>query len=317
VEGRAAPPVFALRAGGADGYPCRTMNATAVWLDTDIGTDIDDAVALAYLLREPACRLVGASTVTGPVADRSRIAAAVAAAAGYPDLPIYSGHSDVLSGPGQPRCPQAEALTDDERRRAFPGDPDAALAALVVAARRRPGELTLLTIGPLTNAARFFQAEPELPGLLREMVLMAGHFRPPKPGAEWNALCDPEATRIVAEAPVCRIWYGLDVTLQCTMPAAEVRRRFTGTLLETVARFAEVWFQKRDRLVFHDPLAAACIAAPDLCTYEEGRVVVETGGEHPGRTVLRPASGGAERSDRVALGVDAAAFFKRYFATVT
>ena len=196
------------------------MTPTAVWLDTDIGTDIDDAVALAYLLREPACRLVGLSTVTGPVEDRSRIAAAVAAAAGRADLPIYSGHSDVLSGPGQPRCPQADALTDAERRREFPADPDAALAALVAAARRRPGELTLLTIGPLTNAARFFQAEPELPGLLKEMVLMAGHFRPAKPGAEWNALCDPEATRIVAEAPVRRTWYGLDVTLQCTMPAA-------------------------------------------------------------------------------------------------
>jgi len=293
------------------------MTPTAVWLDTDIGTDIDDAVALAYLLREPACRLVGLSTVTGPVEDRSRIAAAVAAAAGRADLPIYSGHSDVLSGPGQPRCPQADALTDAERRREFPADPDAALAALVAAARRRPGELTLLTIGPLTNAARFFQAEPELPGLLKEMVLMAGHFRPAKPGAEWNALCDPEATRIVAEAPVRRTWYGLDVTLQCTMPAAEVRRRFTGPLLGTVTRFAEVWFRKRDRLVFHDPLAAACVFAPGLCTCESARVEVETAGEHPGRTVLRPPSGDDRRADQVALGVDAAAFFDRYFATVT
>jgi inosine-uridine nucleoside N-ribohydrolase len=286
-----------------------------VWLDTDIGNDIDDAVALAYLLRHPRCRLVGVSTVTGAVEDRSRMAAAVTFAAGRGDVPIFSGYSDPLSGPGQPNVPQAATLTAEERARSYPAVPDAALQALVAAARAKPGELTLLSIGPMTNVARFFDAAPELPKLLKELVLMAGHFWPPKPGAEWNVLCDPEAGRRVAAAPVRRRWYGLDVTLQCAMPATEVHRKFTGPLLGTVRRFAEVWFQKHDRITFHDPLAAACVFEPELCTYEPGRVEVELDGNIPGRTVPLAALPGA-RKDQLARTVDAARFFDHYFATV-
>ncbi len=291
------------------------MEIMPLWLDTDIGNDIDDAVALAYLLRQPRCDLVGVSTVTGPVADRARIASAVAVAAGCDDVPIYCGYGEPLSGPGQPTCPQAEMLGGVEHRDDFAADPAAALTALSAAARARPGELTLLTIGPLTNAARFFQADPELPKLLKQVVLMAGHFHPPKPGAEWNALCDPEATRIVAAAPVERIWHGLDVTKECFLPSEEVRRRFTGQLLEMVYRFAEVWFRKRDRITFHDPLAVACVFESRLCTYEQCQVEVLTTGDHPGQTIPHP--GGAPTADRIAATVDPEAFFSHYFAMTT
>lgn len=296
------------------------MKPLPLWLDTDIGNDIDDAVALAYLLRQERCDLVGISTVTGPVAERARIASAVAIAAGRDDLPIYCGYGEPLSGPGQPTCPQAEMLGGLKHRDDFAADPQTALAALGTAARARPGELTLLTIGPLTNAARFFQADPELPKLLKRMVLMAGHFHPAhpshpgqpgQPGAEWNALCDPEATRIVAAAPVERVWYGLDVTLKCFLPSDEVRQRFRGELLETVYRFAEVWFRKRQRITFHDPLAAACVFETGLCTYERGEVEVPTTGDHPGQTIL--AARGAPTADRIAATVDVDAFFEHYF----
>ena len=296
------------------------MKTIPLWLDTDIGNDIDDAVALAYLLRQGRCDLVGISTVTGPVADRARIVSAVAVAAGRDDVPIYCGHGETLSGPGQPTCPQAEMLGGVEHREDFAADPQAALAALGTATRERPGELTLLAIGPLTNAARFFQADPELPKLLKRMVLMAGHFHPShppqpshpsEPGAEWNALCDPEATRVVAAAAVERVWYGLDVTRKCFLPSDEVRRRFTGQLLETVYRFAEVWFRERERITFHDPLAAACVFEPGLCTYERGEVEVLTTGDHPGQTIL--AASDAPTADRIAATVDPQAFFNHYF----
>lgn len=287
------------------------METIDLWLDTDIGNDIDDAVALAYLLRQPRANLVGVSTVTGPVEDRARIASAVATAAGRDDLPIYAAYGPTLSGPGQPTCPQAERLDTLPHRKDFVADPAATLAALGAAARARPGKLTLLTIGPLTNAARFFQGDPELPRLLARVVLMGGHFHPEKPGAEWNILCDPEAARLVAAAPVERVWYGLDVTLKCTMAADEVARRFRGELLEAVYRFAEVWFRRRDRITFHDPLASACIFEPGLCEYETAEVEVLTTGEHPGRTV--PRGGSAAKADRIATTVNTEAFFKHYF----
>jgi len=289
-------------------------NEIPLWLDTDIGSDIDDAVALAYLLREPRCRLLGLSTVTGPVADRARVASALALAAGRPDLPIFPGYSDTLSGPGQPQCPQAEVLPQVKHRPDFRPDPDAALAALLAAARNRPGSLTLLTIGPLSNVARFFQAAPQLPALLKEVVLMAGVFHPDQPRAEWNVLCDPVAADLVARAPVARRWYGLDVTLQCWLPVDEVRRRFQGPVLRTVARFADVWFRRRDRITFHDPLAAAAVFEPDLCRYESARVDVLTSGQCPGRTLPRPMPPGQARADSLALQVDPQRFFSRYFS---
>ncbi|HOI53973.1 MAG TPA: nucleoside hydrolase [Phycisphaerae bacterium] len=288
------------------------MEPVDLWLDTDIGNDIDDAVALAYLLRQPRANLVGVSTVTGPVADRARIASAVAMAAGRDDVPIYAGCADAMSGPGQPTCPQAERLDAVPHRKDFAADPAAALAALGAAARRTPGRLTLLAVGPLTNLARFFQDDPDLPRLLGRVVLMGGHFYPDKPGAEWNILCDPVAAARVAEAPVARTWYGLDVTLQCRLHRDEVRQRFRGPLLEAVYRFAEVWFRRREHIVFHDPLAAAAIFEPSLCTLRPARVEVQTAGEFPGRTV--PHEAARPEADRIATTVDAKAFFDHYFA---
>ena len=96
---------------------------------------------------------------------------------------------------------------------------------IVEEARRRPGELTLVTLGPLTNLAVALEREPALPGLLRGYVLMGGAFGVPgntTPTTEWNIHCDPEAARIVfrawgdaveAEPRISRpLALGLDVT---------------------------------------------------------------------------------------------------------
>lgn len=62
-----------------------------VILDTDIGSDIDDAVALAYLLKHPQCQLMGITTVSGEPIERAKLASALCIAAGKPDIPIYPG----------------------------------------------------------------------------------------------------------------------------------------------------------------------------------------------------------------------------------
>ena len=91
-------------------------------------------------------------------------------------------------------------------------------------ARSRPGELTLVTLGPMTNLAVALEREPELPRLLRRLVFMGGAFRVPgntTPTTEWNIHCDPEAARIVfqafASAPILPLGLGLDVTEKATV----------------------------------------------------------------------------------------------------
>ncbi len=96
---------------------------------------------------------------------------------------------------------------------------------IVEAARTRPGEITLITLGPLTNLAVALEREPRLPRLLRRHVLMGGAFGASgntTPTTEWNLHCDPEAARIAfrawahaiaADASVPRpVALGLDVT---------------------------------------------------------------------------------------------------------
>ncbi len=280
-----------------------------ILLDTDIGTDIDDAVCLAYLLAEPRCELVGITTVTGQPAERAMLADAVCRAAGRDDVPIYSGCPEpVLHKQRQTTAQQAEVLPRWEHRDDF--EPCAAVEFLRRTIRERPGEITLLTIGPLTNAGMLFALDPETAGMLKALVMMGGHFF--EGAHEWNTGGDPIASQIVFSAAAPRlVAYGLDVTTKCTMAADDCRERFRGGPFEVVRDMAEVWFRGRDRITFHDPLAAACIFEPDTCTYRQGRVTVELArGEHFGDTVFAEDAAGPHT---VAEKVDAGRFFERYF----
>ncbi len=248
-------------------------------LDTDIGSDIDDAVCLAYLLANPDCTLLGVTTVTGEADQRARLASALCRAAGK-EVPIFPGRETPLL-PGnawQPHAPQAAALARWSHADQFP--PGQAVEFMRQTIRAHPGEVVLLAIGPFTNVAALFAADAEIPALLKGLALMGGLFTHQLAGAgpldEWNARLDPYATAIVYQAaPPWHRSVGLDVSRQVSLPAAEVRRRFQSPLLRPVLDLAEVWFQEEDKITFHDPLAAATIFDDRLCRFERGRVSVE------------------------------------------
>lgn len=287
-----------------------------ILLDTDIGSDIDDAVCLAYLLAQPACELLGITTVSGEPTRRAAMASALCHVAGK-DIPIFAGvAAPLLVTPRQPHAPQADKLAHWPHDSHFPTR--RAIEFLRTTIRAHPGEVTLLTIGPLTNIALLFSIDPEIPHLLKELVMMCGVFTNRRAGVgplEWNALLDPHAAAIVYRTPV-RVHrsIGLDVTTQVVLPAAEVRRRFQHPLLRPVLDFAEVWFAHQDHITFHDPLAAAAIFDTPVCNFTRGRVEVELQSERlGGLTAWTPDAAGPHE---VALEVDADRFFEHYFATV-
>ena len=91
-----------------------------VLLDTDIGTDIDDALALAYLLKQERCELLGVTTVTGQAGSRAELASAICLRAGRDDVPIHAGcPQSMLIDMRQKKAPQAAALGNWDRRRDF------------------------------------------------------------------------------------------------------------------------------------------------------------------------------------------------------
>src|SRR5262245_41630405 len=93
---------------------------TKLLLDTDIGSDIDDAVCLAYLLAQPECDLLGITTVTGEAERRAMMASALCKVAGR-SVPIYPGAEQPLLIPQrQPQATQAVALRKWDHDETFP-----------------------------------------------------------------------------------------------------------------------------------------------------------------------------------------------------
>lgn len=287
-----------------------------ILFDTDIGSDIDDAVALAYLLAQPRCELLGITTVTGEPHKRAEMASALCRVAGRPDIPIYPGADQPLViAQRQPEVPQHAALGEWPHATDFPRGE--AIEFMRRTIRAHPGEVTLLAVGPLTNVALLFRVDPEIPSLLKELVLMCGQFgeKPVRWGnKEWNAILDPEATAIVFKsAPPNLRSYGLDVTLQVTMPAEQVAKQFArDPRLRLVLDFAQVWFKKQKELFFHDPLAAVSVFERAVCDMERGKATVELqDAKDKGRTIWAADPAGAQE---VAVNVDPADFFAAYFA---
>lgn len=288
-----------------------------VILDTDIGSDIDDAICLAYLLAHPECDLLGITTVSGQPVERAMIASALCKAAGK-DIPIYPGvENPILIQQKQPLAPQSAALTDWTHDTTFPDMH--AVEYLRRTIRANPGEISLLAIGPMTNVGLLFALDPEIPSLLKELVMMVGLFTNQIPNSypiEWNALCDPHASAIIYNSRGAKVHrsIGLDVTLQVEMDADAVRQRFKEGLLRPVLDFAEVWFKERPTIYFHDPLAATTLFDDGICTFTRGTVDVELTSQRVyGKTYWEPGTDGPHE---VALQVDADRFFDHYFSVL-
>lgn len=189
----------------------------AVILDTDIGTDVDDVVALGLLLRAPTVDLRAVTTVYVDAALRARMVETVLVAAGRFDVLVGRGadrpllNRDPLYWEGR----EGEGLLSAEagQERGWPRAVDL-LIEIVLA---QPGQVTVVAIGPLTNIALALAQEPRFATAVRRIAIMGGMFQRrldqvSAPSAEHNVRCDPEAARIVltSGAPITLV--PLDVT---------------------------------------------------------------------------------------------------------
>src|SRR5215218_755265 len=214
------------RRGSAAG--CRRSAAMTdrvpIILDVDTGTD--DALALAYAVASPGIDLLAATTVAGHV-DLGKTTAntlSVLDWLGARDGPVHRGASRPLVRPHR----DAIYLHDEGGLGGAQLPPstrsigaDRGPAALIRLAKQRPRELTLVTLGPLTNLAIALNVEPGLPELLKSVVVMGGAFTVPgntTPAAEFNILVDPEAADQVFGAAFPDFTaVGLDVTQQVAL----------------------------------------------------------------------------------------------------
>jgi len=174
----------------------------------DVDTGIDDALALLYAVGSPDAEIVAVTCVAGNV-DARQVAEntrAVLELAGRPDIEVALGREVPLVRPLEttPETHGPRGLGYAELPPATrPLSRRQASDLTVEEARRRPGELTLVTLGPLTNLAVALVSEPDLPRLLKAWVLMGGSYRSPgntAPTTEWNIHVDPEAAKVAFDA---------------------------------------------------------------------------------------------------------------------
>lgn len=313
------------------------MTKRKVIFDTDPG--VDDATALLFLLAEPDIDLVGITSVWGNASietttrnalylkERFAIAAPVArGAAGA----IHRGEVEIDS-----RIHGRNGLGDIDlpARIAAEPDPRPAHRFIIDAVRAAPGEITILAVGPLTNLALALREDPELAGLVGEVVIMGGafgyngHLGNMTPAAEANVVNDPEAADLVFAADWRLAAIGLDATMETIMPtpylaALRDEAGAVGAFVWDVTRSYAGFYREAlgvDGIFAHDSLAAAYLTAPELVTTRAGAIRVVLDGFARGQTIQRPdarnfgpTAWDGRRSHLIATGVDAPAFRKLY-----
>ncbi|MCS7180655.1 MAG: nucleoside hydrolase [bacterium] len=210
-----------------------------VILDTDIGSDIDDAICLVYLLSNPNCELLGVTTVTGEVEKRSMMASYLIEKS-EKNIPVFPGCENPIIGEQKQKiCPQFEYLEKISYRKNF--KKVEWLNFLRETIRENSGEINLITIGPLTNIGLLFKFDPEIPYLLKGLYIMGGMFFENKK-VEWNIMCDPYAANIVFSSNIKNVYVcGLDVTTKVVMEKKKIFEKFSDKkLLKEVLNFAEI-----------------------------------------------------------------------------
>ena len=288
---------------------------TRLILDTDIGTDVDDCLALALLLGSPEIALEGVTCVYGDVSLRARMVRKLLNMRGVTGVPVLRGASEPLLGLRPIYWAGHEGvglLDDDDTTDAGEGD---AVGYLVRTILDNPGAIHLLAIGPLTNVALALKRDPRFGRDLGGLTIMGGALRGPQslgvPYVEHNIRCDPEAAHVVFSAGLDPAVVPLDVTTLVRITsdgAARIRAGgtpFHAAVAEQVERYPRIAEQGYTHL--HDPLAAALVVQPDLVGYETVHLDVELGGRlTAGATLMRTPSDDNPANARVALTVDTA-----------
>ncbi len=286
-------------------------------LDTDIGSDVDDAMALALAVASPELDLIGVTTVHADAPLRGRIARRLLDMAGRPDIPVVPGASLPLQMPLPPNFHWMPRLRGHEGRGILTEaelKPTADLTAtgddaahfIIEQARKYRGELSLVLIGAHTNLGRALQIEPKLVDWLRDVTIMGGtvdtaRFAWP-PMLETNLNCDPLASRMVLRSGLPMTLVPMEVTTEVYLTPeqrAELRswdHPLTSTLVTLMEAMLEGFATLsadlglpedfyQGRTFMHDPLAVYNSMATELIgvrrtniQYEEIDDVVRTMG---------------------------------------
>ena len=290
-----------------------------ILLDTDMGTDVDDALCLALALASPEIELVAVTAVSGDTRVRAAIARRLLDLAGRPDVPVFAGEEKTRTGTDSFFWHGGEGtgILESGTPVATAAEPARRAIARLL---RAHDDLEIVAVGPLTNLAAALDDDPSLVSRISCLTIMGGHLRRIaygdhvfSPGVDYNLCSDPEAAISTLRAPIPTRLVTGDVTLQTWIGPDDLARigsvgtPFHRALERAVRHWTPIQRQVfgglgahlgDDNVAFlHDPLALACAYDESFCEIEDLPVtaVLREGifrtleGEGPGARRMRCA----------------------------
>jgi inosine-uridine nucleoside N-ribohydrolase len=263
-----------------------------VIIDTDPG--VDDALALLLAMRSPELKIEAITPVAGNVPLDLTLpnALRMVEIAGRTDIPVAAGARAplirrlVTATYAHGENGLGGAVFPEPTTRPV-ATPAAEMIRQIV--RKYPGEVTLITIGPLTNIATALNSDPELASMVRALVMMGGSLSGGNitPAAEFNVYVDPEAARIVFQSGIPVTMVGLDVTRRTSLTDEHVRtlEAAQNPVSQAAAKIGRNAINRNREHGFlvgpnmHDSLAVAGFLDPAILNLQDYYVDVETTGE--------------------------------------
>jgi inosine-uridine nucleoside N-ribohydrolase len=242
------------------GFACEGKDK--IILDTDIGDDIDDAWALAFVISHQSFVPLGVTIAHGNSPARAKIACKMLHITKRDDIPVFVGRKTNDKVFQQYSWAEDFSLTKPARKPAS--------EFIVETVRRYPGEVTLLAIGPLENIADALRKEPKLRTYVKRVVLMSGcvygaAFSPGKPVREWNVYQSTADAQLVYSAGLPLTIVPLDSTTRVQLSDQERKRiaDYDSPLTYALESLYRLWLSgPTQRMTLHDQLAVAETAAP-------------------------------------------------------
>ncbi|TCM52207.1 purine nucleosidase [Rhizobium sp. PP-F2F-G48] len=325
----------------------------------DVDSAGDDILAVLFAAAHPDIKLEGVTTVTGaagPIKQVTDVVLNTLSLAGRDDIPVHAGAWRPIVG--HAKAAMEAPVHFEKRLTARFGDrltvfnppapeptrqanPGHAVDFIIDTVRANPGEITLVTTGPTTNAALAILQEPALPSLLKNILVLGGNFTTPgnmTPLSEYNIWADPEASRIVLNADVDKILVPLDICEDNRVADSMLTRDDLADMASVGAHnavvdmigkvfpiYIDIWREFFGLVGFpmDDVITVALAFAPDLVTTTAplfADVVIEKGvarGQvvaYRGHQIL--PGGDGPRTTRIATGLDGRRFLSIFKATM-
>lgn len=179
--------------------------------DTDLASDIDDAFAHALVQVSDEFEVLGITMAYGPTDRRARVSCRMLWECGQENIPVVVGRPLNAENDARPQLIWGDGFE------AYKPLDEPAADFIIRMLRRYPGEITIISVGPVTNLGDVIRKDPEAWKMVKEVYSMFGSFfmgydESSRPDAEWNVRADVESSKLFVESGVPMTFAGLDVT---------------------------------------------------------------------------------------------------------